>query len=177
MERVMLPPFPKPRPLPPLRARGIALPPADASHLPLFADLHAASRAAELLLSPWSQAEKRAFLDQQFVLQHKHYVGVYPKGDFRAVTRAGDPIGRFYFDRDGPLWVVIDILLAARAQGSGTGSALIGWLQRAAADAGAEGVRLSVLHNNPRARALYLRLGFADHGEATPINQGMIWRP
>ncbi|NYT39175.1 GNAT family N-acetyltransferase [Sphingomonas sp. R-74633] len=177
MERVALPPFPRPRPLPPLDLPGIALPQADASHLPLFAGLHAASRAADLLLAPWSQVEKRAFLDQQFVLQHRHYVVAHSKGDFRAVTQAGTPIGRFYFNRHEPLWVLIDILLAVPAQGSGIGSALVGWLQRAAADAGAEGVRLSVMHNNPRARALYLRLGFADHGEPTAINQGMIWRP
>ena len=176
MERVVLPHFPKARPLPKLRARGIALPPAGATHLPLFADLHAASRAAELLLSALPQAQKRAFLDQQFVLQHNHYVQAFPKGDFRAVTRDGAPIGRFYFDRSGPLWVLIDIVLATAEQGRGTGSALVRWLQQGAAEAGAEGVRLSVMHNNPRARALYLRLGFTDNGAPGPINQGMLWR-
>lgn len=177
MERVILPPFPRPRALPKLRARGIALPPADATHLPLFADLHAASRAAELLLFPWPQAQKRAFLDQQFVLQHNHYVQAYPKGDFRTVTRDGQPIGRFYFDRNTPQWLVIDILLAAQAQGSGIGSALLRWLQRSSAEAGAAGVRLSVTHNNPRAHALYLRLGFTDTGEASATHRKMMWRP
>lgn len=63
----MLASFPTPRPLPmlpeALRMLDVALPPARAADLPLLADLHAASRMAELLLAPWSPAQKRDFLE------------------------------------------------------------------------------------------------------------------
>lgn len=177
---VIYPPFPKPRPLPPLTpeldCQGIALPPARRSDLPLFAEFHAASRMAELALLPWPPAEKRAFLDQQFALQHAHYVRFHRKGDFRLVTRGGTTLGRFYFDRNQAEWLVIDILLDQPAQGSGLGTSLLSWLQSGAAAAGAAGVRLSVMHNNLRAQALYRRLGFLDTGETTPTHRAMIWR-
>ncbi|MBC7061378.1 GNAT family N-acetyltransferase, partial [Salmonella enterica subsp. enterica serovar Enteritidis] len=83
----------------------VALPPARAGDMPLLADLHAAARMAELLLAPWSPAQKRSFLDEQFALQHTHFVKHHRKGDFRLVTRQDAPIGRFYFDRSGPEWV------------------------------------------------------------------------
>lgn len=177
----MLAPFPTPRPLPELpealRMLDVALPPARAADMPLLADLHAAARMAELLLAPWSPAQKRSFLDEQFALQHTHFVKHHRKGDFRLVTRQDAPIGRFYFDRSGPEWVLIDILLDARVQAGGIGSALIGWLQGAARDAGAAGLRLSVARTNPRAHALYRRLGFADAGEVAGTHVAMFWQP
>lgn len=157
--------------------RGIALPAAGAEDMMLLADLHAASRMAELLHAPWPLAQKRAFLDEQFALQHAHFVKAHRKGDFRLVTQDGTPIGRFYFNRSGPEWALVDILLGAEAQGSGIGGALVGWLQQAAAEAGAESLRLSVAYNNPRARDLYRRLGFEDAGDVAGTHLAMRWRP
>ncbi len=177
----MLAPFPAPRPLPmlpeALRKLDVALPPARMADMGLLADLHATSRLAELLLAPWSPAQKRSFLDTQFALQHAHFVQHHRKGDFRLVTRQGAPVGRFYFDRSGPEWVLIDIVLDPRAQAGGIGSALIGWLQEAARDAGAAGLRLSVAHANSRAHALYRRLGFADAGDVAGTHAAMFWQP
>lgn len=119
----------------------------------------------ELLMIPWSVERWRAFLSEQFALQHTHFVKVHRQGDFRLAMLADEPAGRSYFDRSSREWVLIDILLAAKMRGKGLGSAMIGWLQRAAAGAGSGGVRRSVAHDNPRARTLYLRLGFADIGD------------
>lgn len=181
MAHSRLPPFPALRAVPalsaPLKARAVALVPVTTTDLPLLRSLYAGSRMAELLLAPWPAEQKRAFLDQQFALQHAHFVDVHRKGDFRIVRQAGAPVGRFYFDRSGSEWVVVDILIGAEAQGNGLGGALIGWLQQAAADSGARGVRLSVAHNNPRAHALYLRLGFVDTGDIAGTHMRMAWRP
>ncbi|MBB4840737.1 RimJ/RimL family protein N-acetyltransferase [Sphingomonas kyeonggiensis] len=160
-----------------LLTQGIALPAAGIEDLPRLADLHARSRMADLLLAPWTPDQKRAFLDEQFALQHAHFVKVHRKGDFRLVTRGDAPIGRFYFNRSGPEWVLIDILLALEAQAAGLGTALVSWLQRAAADANADRLRLSVAHNNPRAQALYRRLGFEDAGDVAGTHLSMAWRP
>jgi RimJ/RimL family protein N-acetyltransferase len=158
-------------------ARDIALPPARMADMAWLADLHAASRMAELLFAPWSPEQKRAFLDEQFALQHSHFVKTHRKGDFRLVTRAGAPIGRFYFNRSAPEWVLIDILLGVETQGTGIGTGLVQWLQQAATEARAESLRLSVAHDNPRARALYHRLGFEDAGDVAGTHHAMRWRP
>lgn len=174
-------PFPTPRPLPALpetlQAQGIALPAARMADLPLLADIYAASRVADVLFAPWTAQQKRAFLDEQFALQHAHFVGAHPRGDFRLVTHGGETIGRFYFDRSADQWSLVDMLLAPSAQGGGIGGALIAWLLTAAAEAGASGARLSVAHNNSRAQALYRRLGFEDAGDVAGTHRAMVWRP
>lgn len=180
----MLAPFPAPLPLPlplplpdALHARDVTLPPARAADLQPLADLYAVSRMPDLLLAPWPPERKRSFLDEQFALQHAHFVKHHRKGHFRLVARQGTRIGRFYFDCSLPEWVLIDILLGPGAQGSGIGGALIGWLQQAAREAGAVGLRLSVARTNPRARALYQRLGFIDASDVAGTHIAMVWRP
>ncbi len=181
MTQTMLIPFPAPRPLPPLsealRAQAVALPAAGTRDLPWLTDLYAESRMAELLFTPWSIEQKRAFLDEQFALQHAHFSKVHRRGDFRLVTRKDTPIGRFYFSRNGPEWVLIDILLKAESQSGGIGGALVQWLQQVAAEAGADRLRLSVAYSNTRAHALYRRLGFEDASDIAGTHMSMIWRP
>lgn len=181
MKRDRLAPFPAARPLPALSkdlaAQGIALPPAGAQDLPWLADLHAAARMVELLFAPWPPEQKRQFLDEQFALQHAHFMKTHRKGDYRLVLRAGEPIGRFYFDRSGAEWVLIDVLLGAEARGGGIGGALVRWLLQAATDGGADRLRLSVAYDNRAAQALYRRLGFEDAGDVAGTHVSMLWRP
>jgi ribosomal protein S18 acetylase RimI-like enzyme len=57
-------------------------------------------------------------------------------------------------------------------QSLGIGTALIDALERRAEDAGCVRARMSVEHDNPRALALYRRLGYADVGsevESWPV--------
>lgn len=158
--------FPSPRPVPSLseelRASGIELLPATAADIPRLRALYQASRLAELLTAPWPADRKRAFLDDQFALQHDHFLKVYRKGDYRLIRLNDGPIGRIYFDRSGRDWALIDILLAAESRGKGIGSALIRWLQQSAVATGAERLRLHVARDNPRARKLYECLGFLE---------------
>jgi len=176
-----LPRFPAPRAIPALpealQAQGIGLPPAGESDLPRLTELHAASQMPGLVFAPWPLTQKRAFLAEQFALQHAHFVKAHRKGDFRLVHRHGTAIGRFYFDRSGPEWALIEILLAAESQGGGIGTALVRWLQQAATDAGAERLRLSVAYQNPRAQALYRRLGFEEAGDVASTHLAMLWQP
>lgn len=158
--------FPPSRPLPPfteeIRASGIELRSASAADIPWLCALYRASRLAELLMAPWSADRKRAFLDDQFALQHDHFLKMSRKGDYRLIHLGKAPIGRIYFDRSGCDWVLIDILLAADSRNKGIGSALIRWLQQSAKAAGAKRLRLHVAHDNPRARRLYECLGFLE---------------
>lgn len=178
-----LPDFPRAvRPSPPaaLPGRGIALRHATSADLPFLRELYAGFRFAELLPLPWSEAEKQAFLDDQFRLQHLHFTTHFPKADFwiveesrpAAVARA---VGRLYLDRSGADWRIIDIGLAGAMRGGGLGTALIEWTQQACIDAGGTAIDLHVMTTNARARALYERLGFVVRGEVSGYHQPMRW--
>lgn len=63
------------------------------------------------------------------------------------------------------------IFVRAEARGLGVGSALLDAIERHAAGSGLKQVRLDVIDENPRARALYARRGF----EATStVSLGML---
>ena len=180
MERVALPPFPRPRTDPPgapgLAAHAIALRGATHGDLPMLARLYAGFRSAELLLAPWSIEEKQAFCDDQFRLQHTHLVRRFRRADFWIVCDAGaEPIGRFYLDRSAREWRLVDILLTPGARNRGIGSTLIRWAQAEAADAGASGIALHVAINNPRAHALYTRMGFIEGVNRDGLHIPMLW--
>jgi ribosomal protein S18 acetylase RimI-like enzyme len=166
---------------PALTASGLSLRPAGADDLPFLRDLYAGFRAAELALAPWPEARKRAFTDDQFRLQHVHFIGHHPRADFWVLMQAlplslPRRVGRLYLDRSAREWQVVDIGLVRDAQCQGLGSALLAWIQEEAAAAGAS-LALQVAANNPRARALYLRLGFCDAGQSSATHQPMAWRP
>lgn len=57
------------------------------------------------------------------------------------------------------------LFVSAAARGRGVGTALIGAVMAEAAERGLSEVRLDVTDTNPRARALYTRLGFVAAGE------------
>ena len=147
-----------------LRERGFGLRPATAADMPFLAALYASNRATELASVPWPESARRAFLDSQFALQHRHYVQHYPEADFLVITRAGQPQGRLYLHRGIEEDLVIDISLLPACCGLGVGSALLaGVVQRA--QKAALGVQLHVLHTNTAARRLYERLGFQVVGD------------
>lgn len=186
MEAMLLDPFPSEKgSIPPICERlaqlGVTLRTATATDLPFLGRLYAGTRAAELLAAPWSAAEKAAFCASQFSLQHADYVRRFPRGDFWIVSQRLDgtarDIGRLSVERKSKAWRLIDIILAVGARGQGLGAALIQWVQASAASAGAEAVDLTVLAGNPRARALYLRLGFEDSRDGDGLRQAMRWRP
>lgn len=174
-------PFPSARPAPPgdarLAARAITLRSATNSDLPLLARLYAGLRNAELLLVPWSTAEKQAFLDEQFRLQHNHFVRHFRRADFWIVCDTGAaPAGRFYLDRSPQEWRLIDIMLAPGTRGQGIGTTLIRWAQAQATGAGASSIALHVAVNNPRARTLYARMGFVERPSEDGLHIPMLWR-
>jgi len=177
MDRNALPPFPLGGAAPQsalLDGAGLRLRPATADDLDFLRRLHAAWRMPELVFLPWTVAEKQAFADDQFQLQHRHVLQHFPHADFWIVTdRDACPIGRLYLDRAPAEWRLVDILLTRGAQGQGLGTRLIEWIQH---EAGDRPIRLHVAVNNPRAHALYLRLGFADVPDADGMHRPMLWR-
>lgn len=176
-----LTPFPPARPchlaLPAsLRGRGFGLRAATAADLPWLRLLYAGTREEELAPLPWPPEARRAFCDQQFTLQHEHYLRHYPDTEFLILALEAQPVGRLYLHHGRLEDVVVDISLLPAWRGQGLGTALLAAAQAQAATRGAA-LLLQVSRHNPRARALYERLGFevgATAASATHVT--MQWR-
>ena len=125
-----------------------------------LAEIYASTRRDELApLTYWSEAQKERFLRDQFELQHKYYLDVYPNAAFDLIVDV-EALGRLYVDRRPDEIRIIDIALLPQYRRLGIGGAIIESLQEEAAsrDLGRV-VRIHVEHMNPAMR-LYRRLGF-----------------
>ena len=139
--------------------------PADAADLPFLFAVYASSRAEELAPLPWSEAQKRAFLDSQARAQDAEYRRRFPDGAFDVVEVDGIPAGRLYVARLEVEIHIIDIALLPEFRGRGVGTQL---LLEILEESGASAlpVRLYVEAWNPAYR-LYERLGFRRIGESS----------
>lgn len=142
--------------------------------LPFLARVYASTRTEELAVTPWTEAQKAAFLDMQFQAQHTHYQRTYREADWLVIMRGGEAIGRLYIDRRPREHGIIDIAFLPEHRGHGLGAALLCDLidEAAAAD---KAVVIHVEKYNPAMR-LYRRLGFkteADNG----VYDLMRWKP
>jgi len=179
------PDFPDARPELPapsaaMQSSAIGLRPAMGGDLRYLRTLYGALRGGEPGFAAIEAAARDDFLDWQFRLQHAHFVRHYPGADFLIVVRAApplraEPVGRLYLDRAAPLWRLVEIGLDPCVQARGLGSMLILWLQAAARGARAGGIDLHVAHDNPRAAALYHRLGFREAPGDSTTHLRMAW--
>jgi GNAT superfamily N-acetyltransferase len=127
--------------------------------------VYASTRELELRPLAWTDAEKAAFLRQQFHAQHAYYQEHYAGARFEIVLLDGVPIGRLYVNRRGDEIRVVDLALLPDHRGAGHGGGILRGLLAEAAAANTP-VRLHVERLSP-ARRLYARLGFvpiADRG-------------
>jgi hypothetical protein len=177
-----LPRFPASRAAPPrlpvaLTNAGLALRVASRDDLGFLNTLYGKLRAAEFALAPWGADARAAILRDQFELQHRHFLSEFPRADYWIVERAGAegvvPIGRYYLNRHGRLWRAIDLGFLPGKRGFGF--ALLNWTKALAAAAGVQGFDFHVAHDNARARALYLKMGFRDIDAPLDFHQRMIW--
>lgn len=152
---------------------SLTLRPARPEDEPFLRALYATTRAAELALVPWPEAQKQAFVAMQFTAQDRHYRSHYPAARFDVVEGDGAPIGRLYVERSVQEIRLLDITLAPARRGAGIGGALLDALLAEARAAGCA-VQLHVEPTNP-ARRLYERLGFRACEEAAPYLR-MEWR-
>src|SRR5215218_1644097 len=136
--------------------------------------LYASLREDELALVAWDEADKEAFLRQQFDAQDTYYREHYDGGSYDVIEVHGEPAGRLYVARWEDEIRIMDIALLPEHRGGGIGTLLL----RQLLDEGARtGKRVSIhVEKQSRALRLYERLGFAavaDRGvylllEATP---------
>lgn len=138
---------------------GLTFRPMTDADLPFLSRVYASTRAEELAVTSWTEAQKTAFLDMQFRAQHTHYRQHYAQADWLVVMFGADDIGRLYVERWRNQYGIIDISFLPAYRGKGFGAALLTDLIDEAAAIG-KAVSIHVEKNNP-ARRLYQRLGFA----------------
>lgn len=133
---------------------------------PFLRAVYGSTRWEELEATGWSDAEKNAFLDQQFAAQDVHYSNNYDGATFSVIVVDGFPAGRLYVARWPEEIRIIDIALLPSARGRGVGTSLLRALIEEAAAAGKR-VSIHVEQENPALR-LYERLGFVRVEERGP---------
>ncbi len=136
--------------------------------------VYASTRADEMALVDWTEAEKTAFLRMQFEAQHKYYAEHFPEARFDLILEGNRRIGRLYVDRRPDEIRIIDIALLLEHRNAGIGARLLRDLLDEAAHAG-KPVRIHVEQLNP-AMALYRRLGFTEV-EERGVYWLMEWQP
>jgi ribosomal protein S18 acetylase RimI-like enzyme len=108
---------------------------------------------------PWDDAQKDAFLRQQFNAQDTWWRENYAEASFDVILVDGEPAGRLYVHRGRSEIRIVDIALLPEHRGNGVGTRLLEELL-AEGDADAKSVTIHVERMNPALR-LYERLGFS----------------
>jgi len=131
------------------------------------------TRADEMALTGWDDAQQELFLKMQFITQQRFYRMQDPEPDQQVILLGGEPVGRLVVIKTEGEVRLVDIALLPAFREAGVGTLVIRQLLEEAAEA-AKPVRLQVERTNHAAR-LYERLGFVRIGE-TDTHFQMEWR-
>ena len=153
---------------------GLTFHPITDSDLPVLARIYASTRADELRLVPWSDAEKAAFCDMQFKAQHTYYQSTFADADWLLICRGDEAVGRLYIERQPREHHIIDIAFLTEQRRHGFGTAVMRDLLDEAVAAG-KPASIHVERFNP-ALNLYQRLGFVKV-EEQGVYDLMRWTP
>ena len=136
--------------------------------------VYASTRADEMKLVPWDEAQKEAFVRMQFTAQQRHYAAYYPEAEHHLITLDDQPIGRLYMNRDEQEIKILDVTILPEHRSAGIGEPL---LKEILAEA-AETKRCVVIYVESHSPALRLfeRLGFS-MVENDDVNALMRWCP
>lgn len=155
------------------RAPGaVTLRPAAAADYDFMRLLYHSTRADEMRHFPFDEAQKAAFLDQQFAAQFQHYGLHYPTCERNIIEKGGQPIGRFWIDEWRDQIRLVDIALMPEWRGAGIGSQLLHKIL-VRGKAANKPVTLHVEAYNP-ALHLYQGLGF-EHVNTNGVYYLMRW--
>jgi len=138
---------------------GITLRSATPHDKDFLLSVYASTRAEELALTPWSDAERLAFVEMQFAAQHTDYERRFPTSDHSVVQVDGVSVGRIWIARGDDEIRLLDVALLPEHRNEGIGTFLLRRMQDEAAVAG-KPLRHSVYKMNSAALRFYHRLGF-----------------
>jgi len=157
-----------------LAEQGYRFRPETEADLPFLRRLYISTRSEELAVVDWTEAQKIAFLEQQFAAQRHHYLTYFADAVFDVLEAPDGPAGRLYLHRRPTLLLIVDIALLPEWRGRGIGTTVIEEIFAEARPHG-KAVEIAVEKFNP-AQRLYHRLGFRQYSEDGPY-MFMRWQP
>lgn len=137
---------------------------------------HVAHRRQLLHDTGWPADMLARFCDQQHDLQERHIAAHHPAAERRMILVGGTTVGRLCLDRGEAGWRIVDLAIVPEAQGAGVGGTVLRLLIGEAARAGAD-IELQVGRDNPRAEALYRRLGFVEATSVDDTHRRLVRQP
>jgi ribosomal protein S18 acetylase RimI-like enzyme len=155
-------------------ASALGLRPAGAADAPFLELLYRSTRP-ELEQLDATPEQIQALAAQQHEVLQAGAGAAFPNAMHFVVERTAERVGALMVDF-GPNEVrLIYLALVPALRGQGYGRQLVQGLQQAAARAQAP-LAVTVWRSNPRARAMYLALGFVVE-EAQPAAERLVWYP
>jgi RimJ/RimL family protein N-acetyltransferase len=151
---------------------NVILRPVEPADEPFLLELYAATRTEEMALVPWSEAQKKSFIEQQFNAQQEHYKKNYPDASHDVIICDRRNVGRIYVARLPTAIRIVDITIAAAERNRGIGTGLIRRLMQES-ERTSKPLTIYVEAFNPSVR-LFQRLGFLP-GEEQGIHVLMEW--
>jgi GNAT superfamily N-acetyltransferase len=124
---------------------------------------------------PLDDAQKASLIEMQFAAQAEAYTSQHPDADHYIVQLDGQPVGRYFVDRQAGEILGVDLALLPEYRSLGIGSFIIRSEFALAAETN-RAFTFEVLKSNERAFQLYLRLGCVVTGD-TGTHYLIAWRP
>jgi len=126
--------------------------------------VYGSTRAEEIVLTNWDQAQKDAFVRMQFTAQQLHYSQQYSKAEHLIVLLDGLSIGRLYIANIETEFRIIDITILPDYRSAGLGTQILKELMD---EAKSMGIPLCIyVESFNRSHGLFERLGFVKTGES-----------
>ena len=153
---------------------AVSLRPVRAEDEEFLRAVYAGTRAEEMALVPWDEAQRAAFIRFQFAAQQQYYKSEFPNAEHHLILSHDQPVGRLYVDRRAQEVRILDVALLSARRGQGIGTPLIRALM---SEAAARAKPLTIyVDRGGRAQRLFARLGFLAR-EDNGIQVLMEWRP
>ena len=138
----------------------IDLRPVESGDRDFLVRVYAGTRQEEMALVPWSDEEKRQFVESQFDAQSADYEARFAGSEHSVILADGIPVGRMWVGKWDDEFRLLDIAILPERRNKGIGRRLVESLIEEAAAAGAP-LRHSVYKTNAEALRFYERLGFS----------------
>lgn len=138
-----------------------------------FATTLFASTRAYLYNMPIPKSQVDFLINQQFQMQQNSYSASFPLAETFIVELYTKPIGKVVLNNTSASLHIIDIALINDMRSKGYGTAVLRALKNLATQGG-KPLRLAVDQQNPRAKKLYLHLGF-NLLESSATHDTLLW--
>lgn len=132
--------------------------PVEAQDEQLLLDLYASTRAQELALTGWDQAQQELFVGMQYRAQQAHYTSHYPKAQHVVILVKDQAIGRVYVADKGDEIRILDMTILPDHRNLGIGTGILRGAMKES-DQLQRCLTINVERDNP-SLALFDRLGF-----------------